>query len=113
MAETARNSRILGNNMRATPRPGRPLPQPGDAAHHLVPSTDARGAIARQILAGFGIDVNGPINGIFLNASRHARVHTNAGYQKITDLLRGATNRVEAIQVLDDIADLIMHNKFP
>ncbi len=112
-SETSRNSRILAQNMRNTPRSGRPVPNPGDHAHHLVPSTDPRGAIARRILIRCGVDINDASNGLFMSAGKHARMHTNAGYQRITNMLSGATTRSEALQILDDIAGLIAKNKFP
>jgi hypothetical protein len=111
--ETSRNSKILAGRMKNNPHPGRPAHSPGDAAHHLVPSTDARGKVARAILKKFGIDINDPANGLFLNAKTHAKVHTNAGYQKINKMLAGAKTKKQALDKLDDIANAILGGTFP
>jgi hypothetical protein len=111
--ETARNARILAGNMKGSPHPGRPAHKPGDHAHHLVPSTDGRGAAAKKILEGHGIDINSSANGLFLDATTHGSVHTTAGYAEITKLLSPTKNAAEAIKVLDDIAARILAKTFP
>lgn len=86
----------------------------GSAAHHIVAGTAAAADEARKILERWGIGINEAVNGVFLPAWRaspnptgaavhstvHSTVHTEEYYKTVTTMLKGATNRVEAIEVL-------------
>lgn len=48
----------------------------GQHAHHIVAAGDARAEPARLILTSAGMDINSAFNGIFLDPSQHARIHT-------------------------------------
>lgn len=94
---------------------------PGGAAHHIVPGTETYGAAqqARQILAGHGIDINSPINGIFMagrntpqkfvqNGSRHTGSHLYAYYDAVLAKLNSygaATSKQGAYNALLSLRD--------
>ena len=64
----------------------------GQEAHHIV----AQGAMnpdagaARAILKEAGIDIHEPINGVFLDDSAHARLHTKLYYETVAQRLSNA-----------------------
>jgi hypothetical protein len=90
------------------------------AVDHIVPSNHPRAAGARKILHGFGIDINETANGVFLpgwsgapnpfNKSVHRGngLHSYAGIDRVTDLLRQATTKDEATEVLANIRTSLM-----
>jgi RHS repeat-associated protein len=77
----------------------------GQHAHHIVAAKAALAQPARDVLASVGMDINSAFNGIFLDPSQHARIHTNIYYEAVNDALRGATTyasvatRLTAIRV--------------
>jgi hypothetical protein len=90
----------------------------GDAAHHIVPSTDGRtqAAIdARNTLNGHGIGINDAPNGVPLPKSQHdgQGLHRGTTYQAVNDRLSQATNKAEAESILRDIAAEIKAGTFP
>ena len=84
-----------------------------DAAHHIVPVAARAGAYARSVLARFGIEINSAENGLFLETSVHARIHTTAYFRAVDDLLAQARTKEEAIAVLDYIKSEISKGTFP
>jgi RHS repeat-associated protein len=91
---------------------------PGDAAHHIAPSTDGRTQSAIQLrntLGSHGIDVNDANNGVRLPKSQHdgQGLHRGATYQSINDRLSEANNRSEAEAILRDIAAEMQAGTFP
>jgi RHS repeat-associated protein len=92
-------SRLLAKNIEAATGVAR---RSGEAAHHIVPYRSKYGAEARDILDEFGIGINSAENGVLLDKAYHATVHTKAYYRDLTDGLRSATSRPEAIDVLGD-----------
>lgn len=115
----ATNAKILGDNMEAagTVRP------PNTAAHHIVASTAKKAAPARQVLSKLGIDINDAANGVFLpsnklsanptGASVHARIHTNAYYNNVNELMSGARNVSEAKDVLGHLRRQLQGGYWP
>lgn len=86
---------------------------PGQHAHHIVAANAARADPARAVLDSVGMSVNSAFNGIFLDASQHARIHTNAYYDSVNAALTGATTYSEVVFRLDQIRTKIHAGKFP
>jgi hypothetical protein len=107
--DTSKNAKILRENMEAA---GKKL-NPGDKAHHLVPSTHPRAAEAREILEKFGVDVNAAENGLALKDVQHAGLHTHKYIDEVTRLLRQARSQKAVMEVLERIAKLIKAGRFP
>lgn len=110
---TAENARVLRGNMAANRRIGRGVPKEGYAAHHIVPSTHAGAEEARKLLDKWGIGVNDGLNGVFVPPHIHARLHSKAYIDAVTEALKGAKSRPNAIARLDEIAKRIIADKFP
>jgi hypothetical protein len=85
----------------------------GVAAHHIVAHGADAADEARAILSHFNININDAVNGVFLNAAQHAKMHTAAYYKAVTEMLRGAQTRQEALEILQRIRDLLLAGKFP
>ena len=95
----------------------------GYAAHHIVPwSHKYKSAqLAREILEGFGIDINDASNGVFLKASskiigetaNHSSVHTHRYMDEVLKGLEDAKNREEAEFILQQIGSELKTNTFP
>ncbi len=60
-----------------------PLPPGCQEAHHMVAVAASGARRARDILSQVGIDVNSPINGVWMECGRHRRMHTNDYYEKV------------------------------
>jgi hypothetical protein len=70
-----------------------------DAAHHIVAGGAPDAADARAVLARYGIDINDPVNGVWLprnlsvpnpgGAAVHSTLHTDNYYGYINDQLDG------------------------
>lgn len=91
---------------------------PGEAAHHIVPSTDGRtqAAInARYTLNSYGIPINDANNGVKLPVSQHngQGLHRGKTYKAIDLELQKATNKAEAEAILQSIAAKIKAGTFP
>jgi hypothetical protein len=111
------NSTVLGHNLTEFGFKN----VPGGVAHHIVPGKEAYGAAqrARQILAGHGIDINSPINGIFMagkttplkfvkNGSRHTGRHLQDYYDEVLARLNShgaATSKQGAYNALLSLRD--------
>ncbi len=75
--------------------------RPGEAAHHIVASNDRRAERSREILRGFGIDINGADNGVALPRPYHERLHTSRYHSDVENRLISAQSRDEALDALD------------
>lgn len=97
-SKTALNARELRKDMIAM---GKKL-NPGEHAHHIVPSTHPLAKEARRILEDFGIPINKGVNGSALDEAVHTLVHSdNKEYiRKVTEALKGTKNAAEAEKVL-------------
>jgi len=101
---------------------GDAVPDYPNAAHHIVPSSDARysqAAQARDKLLSLGIDINDASNGVFLSTSKnvagttyHRTLHTAQYYDKVNSLLSTASTKSEAIDVLAYIKSSLMNGTF-
>jgi hypothetical protein len=85
----------------------------GQHAHHIVAANDARAEPARAVLAGVGMDINSAFNGIFLDPSQHARIHTNVYYGAVNQALFGATTYASVATRLTAIRLAIDTGVFP
>jgi hypothetical protein len=112
-------SQILGDNL-----VGSGVARPADtAAHHIVAHSDVRADPARRMLAGFGIDINAPENGVFLprfltspnptGAAVHSTTHTDAYYRTVNEMLGWARNADEARDVLGYIRNQLQAGSWP
>lgn len=80
----------------------------GNAAHHIVGNSTS---IAASKLKKFGIDINDPMNGIFLPTSNnsglkgvvHVGGHNQRYYDYINNRFRSCHNKKQCYEVLDDI----------
>lgn len=101
---------------------GDAVPDYPNAAHHIVPSSDARyaqAAQARDKLLSLGVDINDASNGVFLSTSKsvagttyHRTIHTAQYYDKVNSLLSSANTKGEAIEVLAYIKEALMNGTF-
>ncbi len=106
----ARNSTILAKNMAATGAGLRPV---GAQTHHLVGAAYAEGKASMQILSKWKIDVNSPLNGVYLPgcgsrglnlaSAIHCGKHARAYEQYVLKELQLATSKQEVINVLSQI----------
>ncbi len=115
--EIITSSKLLRKNMvqAGYTEPGYP-----NAAHHIVAETSPKAATAQAILAGFGIDINSAENGVFLptqegvsSADYHPSLHTDLYFQRVTADLSQASNRTQAIEILDSIRTRLMYGAYP
>lgn len=108
--ETSKHSAELRKKMVAAGKTA----NPGDHAHHLVPSTHAGGKDARKILDKHGIDFNDAVNGVFLSPSVHAPLHTTKYMKEITKRIKRASkSRQEVLDALKKIEQDILNGNFP
>jgi len=94
-------------------------PEYANAAHHIVAGTSQKANEARAILQKYGIDINDATNGVFLptvkdvpNSTYHPSLHTNAYYDKVNDMLRGATSKDDVLDILSDISEQLLNGTF-
>ncbi len=115
----ANPSRKLARNLEKAGK----LRPPGHQAHHIVPDSEGRyeGAEeARRILEKFKIGINSAENGVWLPGkpgigpgAYHQGLHTKEYYRWVYDLLREATTRQEAVDILERIARRLSESTFP
>ncbi|MGW0828685.1 AHH domain-containing protein, partial [Streptomyces sp. NPDC002845] len=116
---TSSNAKILGDNLVASG-----VRRPAEtAAHHIVASTSKKATPARQVLTKYNIDINTAANGVFLPKSTsapnpngrsvHSRIHTNEYFTYVNDMMSGARNRGEAIDVLNHISRQLQSGYWP
>ena len=74
---------------------------PNNDAHHMVGFGDKRVEELRTRLEQMGIDINDPVNGVWVPNKIHKRMHTNDYYNQINADFRGITTKEEALQVLE------------
>ncbi|WP_176738273.1 DNRLRE domain-containing protein [Micromonospora pallida] len=88
-------------------------PSTPHSPHHIVAGNSPKATPARAQLHRFGIGVNDAENGVWLprsssspnptGASVHSRIHTNEYYNYVNDLMGGARNRSEALDVINHV----------
>jgi hypothetical protein len=91
-----------------------------NAAHHIVSGGDMRADKARDILDRFGIKINEAENGVFLPTVQgpgvvgtyHPSLNTKAYNEKVHELLRKATSKENAIEILKDIGEQLANGTF-
>ncbi len=95
------------------------VPDYSNAAHHIVAGTSQKANEARVVLQKYGIDINDASNGVFLptakgvsNSAYHPSLHTNTYYNKVNDMLRGATSKNDVLDILDDITEQLSNGTF-
>jgi RHS repeat-associated protein len=105
----ASSSKALGQALEAA---GYARPA-GSAAHHIVAGTAKKAAPARAMLQRYGIGINEASNGVFLQTSVHARIHTTAYYEAVNIAAAQSANRMQLIEVLSAIRQSISSGGFP
>ncbi len=110
------NSKILRNHMKEA---GMEEPGYKNHAHHIVAGGSPKAEEARSILQYFGIDVNDAANGVFLSADNrivgttyHPSLHTDMYYDKVNKMLRGATSKTDAENILALIRQQLIDGTF-
>lgn len=78
---------------------------------------------SREILEDFGIDIDSAENGVFLPANKrspnpngssvHSRIHGNQYYLDLVTSLRQASNRAEAVDVLQSFRSALLSGDYP
>ncbi len=91
--------------------------------HHIVAGNSPKAASARAQLDKFGIGVNDAENGVWLPRSSsspnpnglsvHSKVHTNEYYAYVNDLMSGARNKSEALDVIDHVRRQLLGGHWP
>jgi hypothetical protein len=79
-----------------------------DAAHHVVASGAKVAQPARDALAQAGVGINSALNGVFVDAARHSRMHTNAYYEAVNEAFRNVSTPEGALSALSDLASDII-----
>jgi hypothetical protein len=89
----------------------------------MVLSTGKRADPARQQLAAFGIDINSPVNGVFLprfktspnpsGAAVHASTHSHKYIDAVNEMMSWARNADEATDVLNYIRRQLQAGAWP
>ncbi len=111
----ARNARILRGNIEDGDVLGR-FGHPGDAAHHIVPSTDLLAQPARDILDLAEIDINSQENGLWLNPNNHYITYPKMYIHAVNELVEGAyaSGGSQAVEeILQEIARDILSGMAP
>lgn len=98
------------------------VPKPtGTQAHHIVGgATDIGKNLQKQLREKFGIDLNSPMNGVFLpgcGSSKaigmvHCGKHTAEYEVAVARRLAAATDKASAINILSDIRNELLSNSF-
>ncbi|MFE3270833.1 AHH domain-containing protein [Streptomyces sp. NPDC059215] len=91
--------------------------------HHIVAGNSPKAAPARAQLDLFGIGINDAENGVWLPRSSsspnpnglsvHSRIHTNDYYNHVNDLMSGARNRDEALDVIQHVRRQLLDGYWP
>ncbi|MFF8827845.1 AHH domain-containing protein [Streptomyces sp. NPDC015131] len=91
--------------------------------HHIVAGNSPKAAPARAQLDRFGIGVNDAENGVGLPRSSsspnphglsvHSKIHTNEYYACVNNLMSGARNRREALDVMDHVRRQLQGGHWP
>ncbi|MGW3653675.1 ricin-type beta-trefoil lectin domain protein [Streptomyces sp. NPDC000878] len=91
--------------------------------HHIVAGNSPKAAPARAQLDRFGIGVNDAENGVWLPRSSsspnpnglsvHSKVHTNDYYAYVNNLMSGARNRSEALDVIGHVKRQLQGGHWP
>jgi hypothetical protein len=106
------NSQELADNMEQAGMGTKPQ---GYATHHLVPATDKAAQDARNILTGYGIDINDAVNGVYLPTPKditatqgieHNGRHPKYYAQTVNDLIKSADKRGGQQAVLNELNDI-------
>lgn len=115
-AATGSSSKKLRESLVAA---GKQVPDYDNAAHHIVAGTSQNAVEARKVLENCGIDINDAANGVFLptvkdvtDAAYHPSLHTDAYYRKVSEMLKGVTQKEDALDILADIADQLTNGTF-
>jgi RHS repeat-associated protein len=87
--------------------------EPGQHAHHIVAANDPRADPARTVLGGVGMSINSAFNGVFLNPSQHAQIHTDVYYNSVNLGLTGATTYADVALRLTAMRAAIQAGTFP
>ncbi|PJA40166.1 MAG: hypothetical protein CO182_08235 [Lysobacterales bacterium CG_4_9_14_3_um_filter_62_6] len=119
----ARSGAVLTRNMEAVmARSGLKKP-PGWAAHHIVGEAYPEGAAAMAILRRFKIDVNSPLNGVFLPScgaagstgvvglAVHCGKHIHEYEQYVLRELREATSESGVVNAISRIREELLHGE--
>jgi len=118
------NSRRLARHLRAATGYKRPL----NSSAHAIVSGNAKyeqAEAAREILAGFGIRIDDPANGVFLpksskhighprmpEAVNHSEIHTRKYYVNVLAMLSQTTSAADCRRVLGLIAKQLRDGTF-
>lgn len=111
------DSTILGNNLDSWYKTNNPnwIKPDNVAAHHLIPVKDKEAQLARDILAGYGININDPINGVYLptksNTNLNQGIEHNGRHPKsygssVNDLISSADIRGGKQEVIQELTNI-------
>jgi hypothetical protein len=103
-APPARGYDLANQDSRSATGITSPSPSLTYQAHHIVARSARAAEGAKEILRQHGIKVSDAVNGVFLPAAQHARMHTNEYYRQVERFLREAKSRDDAIRILRDMA---------
>lgn len=110
------SSQVLSDNL---VKAGVPRPD-GTQAHHIVGKTTQYGQDTQDLLKNLGIDVNSPVNGVFLpgcgssNAIGmvHCGKHTGEYELAIWNRLQTSKSKEDVIHRLQQIRNELLNNTF-
>ncbi len=82
-------------------------------AHHIIALSDSRFNVARTHMNRLGLGIDDVVNGVGLSTEAHARMHTNRYAYEVTSRFLNAATREQGIQVLHQISQEMLSNRFP
>jgi hypothetical protein len=85
----------------------------GFVTHHIVAQRALIADPARKVLERLGINVDGAVNGVFLPAAQHRRLHSIPYYTAINKALADAKTKAEAEDILRSIIRQLEEGSFP
>lgn len=115
-----RASEVLTRNMEAVMRRAGMVKPQGWQAHHIVGEAYAEGRQAMEILKRFKIDVNSPLNGVFLPGCKHhgstgvvgltvhCGKHKQEYEQYVLSQLQGLSSEAEVVNALSTIRQKLL-----
>ena len=91
----------------------------GKAAHHVVEGTDPLAKKSRNILQQFNVDINSPINGVFLPTDKnsifkgtlHKTSHTKEYSEYVYNQIKDVKSKDELISILNQIKHDLFNGK--
>lgn len=91
--------------------------QAGYRPHHIVASNSTKARFAQDILHRYGISANDKANGLWIQSTYHARLHTDWYYANVNKALSpclfGNCLKSDVVRILNELGNMIAANGMP